>query len=301
LKRIVWSIDPFDTSTELKKGYHAVLERLVDTGIKWIDPITVSRERDWGLSPSAATLKIAKQTLEKVCSQWLKEFENLHPSRCKILFEPNGSATRAVKEVIAFSSAKSADGILVGTHARRGVARALLGSFTESLVVLSKIPVLVLNPDSRIHREGPVVFCTDCGASPRTLAHAIATAKRLGTGLVFLTVLDESRRLAEFASQLAVVGAPMSVVAPPEQDLERSKSWFESALRAAKKEGVKAQCVSLNSTRGIAHHALEYLESHPPACIVVSARSGRFASTLLGSVTRQLIRGAPCPVWVVKG
>lgn len=301
LKRIVWAIDPFSTSPELKRGYHALLERLVQVGLKSIDPITVSREGDWGLSPSASALKQAKQTLSKICSQWLKEFDSVHPAACKIVFEPSGSTTRSVKEVIAYAAARSADAILVGTNARKGVARALLGSFTESLVILSKVPVLVLNPESQLKPDGPVVFCTDCGPSPRTLEHAIATAKRIGTRLVFLFVSDESRRLAEFASQLAIVGAPMAVVAPPEQDLERAQRWCEQALRAAEKAGIHAEWVKIPSTRGITTHIQEYVERQPPSCIIVSARSGRLASALLGSVTRQVIRTAPCPVWVVKG
>jgi nucleotide-binding universal stress UspA family protein len=175
-------------------------------------------------------------------------------------------------------------------------ARALLGSFTESLVILSKIPVLVLNPESRLRPSAPVVFCTDYGPSPRTLEHAITTAKRIGTRLVLLSVADESRRLAEFASQLAIVGAPMAVVAPPEQDLERARRWCDQAILLAKKRDVEAEWIKIPSERGITAHLQEYFETHPPACIVVSARSGRLASALLGSVTRQIIRMAPCPV-----
>ena len=301
MKRIIWSIDPFSTPPELKRGYHELLERLTRSGLKSIDPITISREGDWGLSPSSSTLNLAKKTLEKICAQWLKEFDRFHPGKCKIVLETSGSTTRAVKEVIAHAASRSADAILVGTNARKGIARALLGSFTESLVVLSKIPVLVLNPESRLNPKAPVVFCTDCGPSPRTLEHAIATTKRIGTRLIFISVADESRRIAEFASQLAVIGAPMAVVAPPDQDLEHAVRWREHALRACEKAGVEAEWVKIPSTRGVVSHIQEYVDHHPPACIVVSARSGRLASALLGSVTRQIIRTAPCPVWVVKG
>jgi nucleotide-binding universal stress UspA family protein len=53
--------------------------------------------------------------------------------------DPREAVLSAAKKV-------NADMIIMGTHGRRGIARALIGSVTESLVRTSPIPVLTIHP-----------------------------------------------------------------------------------------------------------------------------------------------------------
>jgi nucleotide-binding universal stress UspA family protein len=48
-----------------------------------------------------------------------------------------------------------ADLIVIGTHGRRGIARALLGSVAEKVVRSSKVPVLTVHDDPEGHPHGP--------------------------------------------------------------------------------------------------------------------------------------------------
>lgn len=47
-------------------------------------------------------------------------------------------------EIIAAAASSQADLIVIGTHGRRGVSRALLGSVAERVVRLSPVPVLTV-------------------------------------------------------------------------------------------------------------------------------------------------------------
>jgi nucleotide-binding universal stress UspA family protein len=49
------------------------------------------------------------------------------------------------EEICAFAKSEGADLIVMGTHARRGVPRALLGSVAENVIRSSSIPVLALH------------------------------------------------------------------------------------------------------------------------------------------------------------
>jgi nucleotide-binding universal stress UspA family protein len=53
---------------------------------------------------------------------------------------------RPWEEVIALAVDLSADLVVVGTHGRRGLPRAILGSVAERIVRLSPIPVLTVPP-----------------------------------------------------------------------------------------------------------------------------------------------------------
>jgi nucleotide-binding universal stress UspA family protein len=52
----------------------------------------------------------------------------------------------AWQQIIAAVTERDADMVVMGTHGRRGVARALLGSVAEKVVRLSPVPVLVVPP-----------------------------------------------------------------------------------------------------------------------------------------------------------
>jgi nucleotide-binding universal stress UspA family protein len=60
-----------------------------------------------------------------------------------------------------------ADAIIVGTHGRRGVRRALLGSVAEHVVRLAGCPVIVTRKKSHLKADVPEVdpVCADCAVT----------------------------------------------------------------------------------------------------------------------------------------
>lgn len=73
-----------------------------------------------------------------------------------------GSPARAIADLAA---SLDADAVIVGTHGRRGLKRALLGSVAEEVVRISGCPVVVVRPkehpvDARVPQIEPV--CPDC-------------------------------------------------------------------------------------------------------------------------------------------
>jgi nucleotide-binding universal stress UspA family protein len=51
----------------------------------------------------------------------------------------------AQEEILSVASEIGADLIVIGTHGRRGLARALLGSVAENVIRTSKVPVLAIH------------------------------------------------------------------------------------------------------------------------------------------------------------
>jgi len=87
--------------------------------------------------------------------------------------------------------------VVIGTHARRGLGKLLLGSVAEQVFRHAECLVLTVGPGSR--QDSPVgstrairpfLFATDLGGpSLRALPYAISSANHFGTRLVLLHVL----------------------------------------------------------------------------------------------------------------
>ena len=54
------------------------------------------------------------------------------------------------ESILGQAKSKSCDLIVIGTHGRRGLAHALLGSIAEKIVQLSSVPVLTVHPSKAI-------------------------------------------------------------------------------------------------------------------------------------------------------
>ncbi len=92
---------------------------------------------------------------------------------------------------------KQVELVVIGTHARRGLGKLLLGSVAEHIFRHSECLVLTVGPgslqDSPVNGSRavrPFLFATDfSGPSLRALPYAISSANHFGTKLVLLHVL----------------------------------------------------------------------------------------------------------------
>lgn len=89
-----------------------------------VEPILASFEREM------------KELVQKTCPQWPR----LDSYVCR------GNPSEAI---VAAAGERGCDLIVIGTHGRRGVARAFLGSVAERVVRMSPIPVLTVHPGDK--------------------------------------------------------------------------------------------------------------------------------------------------------
>ncbi len=110
------------------------------------------------------------------------------------LFLLEGDVAQAILD---FAQQKQIDVIVVGTHGRGGLGRALMGSVAEHVFRHSPVPVLTLGPHlQRIERAGtpknilvPVDFTP---ASQRAARYAAAMAREHDATLTLLHVIEHS-------------------------------------------------------------------------------------------------------------
>lgn len=214
--------------------------------------------------------------------------------------------TGAANDVILGAARKhTADMIVMATHARTGIAHALLGSIAEKVIRGAACPVLTVRrkPRRRSRREEtamkiarilvPVDFSRH---SLKALAWAIDFAEPFGAAIDLVHVVEPiayatpADLYAGMATQLGNLLA--------EQRRSARQQLDELAAKYAKR-GVSLR---IHLRDGIAYREIVDAAKQLNADLVVQATHGRtgLSHVLLGSVAERVVRTSECPVLTIR-
>jgi nucleotide-binding universal stress UspA family protein len=205
-------------------------------------------------------------------------------------------AISAAGAILDYATENEIDVVVMGTHGRRGLRRLLLGSVAEEVVRLAPCPVLTVpereeraSPDHIERIVVPVDFSEHAGLA---LEYAVRLGEAYGANLHLLHVVDEVI-YPDFYPPVIPSGGSITEELR-DQSLERMKALLSSFEDTNATVHVRA---------GRAAPEIADFAENKDADLVVIASHGLtgISHVLLGSVTEQLIRRAPCPVFTVKG
>lgn len=197
--------------------------------------------------------------------------------------------------ILDYASENDIDVIVMGTHGRRGVRHLLMGSVAEEVVRLASCPVLTVREmkgEGGVRSIEKILVPTDFSKHAElAVDYAKALAEPLGARLVLVHAVEEVI-YPEFYMPVVAEDSAEQLQARAEEHLQKTIARIESP-------GVEA---SIEVRRG--RPALEIAEfaETEDADLIVMASHGLtgLRHFLLGSVTEQVIRRAPCPVLTVK-
>jgi nucleotide-binding universal stress UspA family protein len=202
-----------------------------------------------------------------------------------------------VPEILDVARKRSVDLIVMRSHGRVGLSRAVLGSVTERVLAESGVPVLLLRPGGRrVRRIRTLVVPID--GSP-------GGAVALGTGVGLAEATGASIKLLR-----VVVPMPLSIYSEfaydriPDFD---PTAWDEEALASAQAYvhdiGARLQSGGVATTGearmapDVAQAIVTVAQEASADLIVMSTQALTGAArALLGSVADAVVRGAQCPV-----
>jgi nucleotide-binding universal stress UspA family protein len=189
----------------------------------------------------------------------------------------------------------NAEMIVASTQSKKGVTRFLFGSFAETLVLQSEIPVLLVSPKTAPARKfRHIFFPTDLTDKSRQVfegAIALAIAHKAK-----LTLFHKVEYLNEYSVAAFVPPINQEYL---RSDLQRRKAELTGLAEQARARGVKVDIVLDSKVRSIVDSIVSAAKRGKADLIAMASQTGPVATALLGSVTRQLLRSATCPVWVV--
>ena len=188
-----------------------------------------------------------------------------------------------VPGILKSARSHEAELIVMGTHGRTGLKRALLGSIAEGVLHGSNLPVMTIR-----HKEGdpvpesyafrrilcPVNFTE---VAHDALGHAASFARAFGCELIVLHVVES-----------------LDQVVQHDQLLEKLREWIPDEIRG------KCDYKELVIRGRAAEQIIEFAKKMNIDLIVIGAQHQTFSdATVIGTTTERITRYAFCPVLTV--
>lgn len=299
VKKILWAVDAFteDTALQLKLANQLKLWTKSASRVE-IEPVTILSPDQLGMTVDLFVQQIknveerATENIEKV-SQKLKIAGMLPP---RVLFSNTVSLRQAIQVFLDYARRSHADVIAVGTQSRKGVTHFLFGSFAETLILHSDIPIFIINPKlHNLKKQNSILFATDFSPlSEKAFDRVLEMAKERKMSV---TVFNRVEYVTEYT--LPSLSAPAYEMYRKNDTAERQKSLIR-LVSIAKEKGVKADWVLDEKSGKPPFDAItSTAKKLRVGMIAMAAQTGPVASVILGSTTRQVLRYAGCPIWVI--
>ncbi|MBL7714819.1 MAG: universal stress protein [Bdellovibrionales bacterium] len=294
-KKVVWGVDPFEESGRTISAAKRAIQYLLQGAEVY--PVFAP-----GSAIPEVSISVEQAQVRGLKEFWKKRLADTpgkplaHVAGLSVLGKPSNGVREAAKRLVKFSQSIDAELILVATHSRKGLSRLLLGSFTETLVTLSPIPVLTVHPGWQPSAGSHTVF----------FATDFSEASEKAFEKVLQFCAETQRKLVIF-NKVIFNDYPMGVLAPAvyvayeeafDAQVLESKKKANQWVKKAKSMKLSASAV-VDSERGTAVTDSILKRVNGKAYMVaLASQSGPFLS-VLGSTTRQVIRGSHQPVWVI--
>jgi nucleotide-binding universal stress UspA family protein len=208
-----------------------------------------------------------------------------------------------VSLILERADCEDTDLIVMGTHGRSGISRAILGSVTERVVRESQAPVLTIPPAAQLQHAtelppfDPILCASDFSpACRRALDLAVLMGEEADARLVLLHALQYFPDTA-----FAVTPMPVSVFSQIDFTALRKNALarLESELPADVADRCRPEPLVVGGRP--ADVILEVARQEDVKLIVMGTQSrGTVDRLLFGSTTRRVIQAAPCPVLSVR-
>jgi nucleotide-binding universal stress UspA family protein len=236
-------------------------------------------ERDWD---------VMERTLEE---EHFAQFRNM--AECKVL---EGPVVSALEQEIAESDP---DLIVMATHARAGLTKALIGSVTDHLIRDVHKPILLIRvPDrehaiTELHTSNILIPLDGSSMAASVMKHALSMAKPEASRIQLLRVVPPPY----MALELNVVGDVDDEIA---ERVEQAYAYLNAIAAELRVEGynVETAVVVLSSPAdAILRYARE--QECDVICMATHGRTG-LRRALLGSVASKVLHNTPVPVMLYR-
>ena len=266
---------PVDGSTTSARGIAFALELARESGrvsfCSVVDPVLACAPAMQGaaLDPGPM-LEVLDEDAAVFCGRAQAEAAKLG-----IVCDTHVLHGQCIDQIKSFAARNGSDAIVIGTHGRAGLSRAVLGSVAEGIVRRSDIPVVTVHEDDEM-RTGPLAVAMD--SSPAALAAldvgiAIAASRQMKSMIVYVC---------------------NATTVPADANL-----LLERAAERARNHGIVTQLVM---REGDAADELLAAAEEDDCCMLVMGTHGRspLARFIVGSVATAVVERAHIPVVTVR-
>lgn len=296
--KVIWSVEVNAEGKKLQFATFKALARLTENSGLSIEPVTVLSPDQLKIPHSAFhrhgdEIQLGAATLLK---KWVKELKHPRLLPPKLLAQKSFSASQTIEELLKYATETGASLIGLGTHTKKSWERLLVGSFAETMILKSRVPLFVVNPKLVGSKKiTKIFFPTDFAAgSEAAFDSLLTTAKNLKAKLV-LYYKYEYLLPETYAAISTTPQYQQYFEADKKQHRELGKAW----MAKANERGVKAELVLDEGTAYVTDGILAAAKKAKADMIAMASHTNLVEAVVLGSVTRQIVRSSPIPVWVI--
>jgi nucleotide-binding universal stress UspA family protein len=298
---VVWTVDPFGDLTESLKLSAQVAKMVSQKTGAPIEPVYVLSPGgfNWTGDFSDAWVKKIQPQVEEKMNARLKEL-GIQTRPPKIIVHKLLSLTGDTKKVIHHAKTTGAKMVLLATHARQGLSRFVLGSFAETAILNSEVPLLLINPKCEIPKSmNKVLFATDLSkSSKKGFKKFLAQVKGMTQSVVIYHKLpDPIEPVIQTGVQMAG-GGWVSVQQFLTQESKQRESECQQMAADAKKLGFETHVVLDRSAGFVTDAILNEIKGLNIDYVAMISKTGPVATILIGSIGRQMARVSPVPVYL---
>ena len=305
LRKVLWAVDAFMVPgslwTQTLRSLKALAEK--NPGVL-IQPIYVLSPPQLNLSVEFGSpiLHPYEPAAQKALEQLFLEVKIKQLARPKILTLNLNSTLQVVKALSSLALELDADLLVVSTHGRAGLKRLLLGSFAETLLYHSKVPVWVVS--ERMKRAldfKHLLFPTDFGVTARmAFRYAVGLANSWGARLTLFHAIPHPIEPVLQSGVYLLGGGWIPIQAYFNREVERRTRHAERWAAWSRQQGVETEVVVDPEGMGLSERIITLASKRRSSVIIMEAESGPVTAALIGSITRNVLRGADCPVLVLR-
>lgn len=303
-KRVLWSIDILEEGDRIHSNAVEALRSFIGSREVEVEPVFVLNPERYHTIlgepiPFAEQCKPAIENALRDISQ-SAQIKTILPPR--VLTKQTFSTSDSVEVLAQYALQCGADLIVLGTHARSGMPRFFIGSFTETFLLHSKIPVLVVNPKTVIKKKFEhILFPTDLGKWSRHLfREVVQLASELQSVLHVLHVVHNPIDSVIRSEALLGGGDWSEGLNHIQEEVKKRRHMAQHWETFCQRQNVAMRIQVLQSKQSVVSTINEYTEKNSIGLIAIAAQSDAVSVVFAGSITRQLVRESSCPVWVLR-
>lgn len=301
--RIIWSVDPLENSLDALQASAAALRALKGGRCTLrVFPIYV-----WGASTPEAIPNPAQWNFIGIRTHAQRRLNALmkkslmgqiHVAALEVPRTPSTGVSDGVTSVLEFAKRKRADLIVVATHGRRGPKRWVLGSFTETLLLASRVPVISVHPHWKKNLDfKTILFATDFSARSRSAFRQVIEFARAHSSRVVLFHRVAAPFLAAVQPAFTAYDVYREAML---SEMRRCQELSDEWIRMGRLKGVEVEArIDDFRSRSVSHAVIQLAEKLG-AVVALASQSGPVASALMGSHARKIVRNCRQPVWIVR-
>ncbi len=298
--KIIWAVDP----AQNPNNANGIIQELKTWSKNLncdIQPVSIFSKSSFNL-PSEMDFPWEKKFSDfahQSVNHYLKNIRIKSLLPAELLFVQAMSVRKMAEEMAIYAKNQKALLIFANTQAKKTWNPFRLGGFAERLIATSKVPVLLLNPKSLPSSKSPsILFPTDFSQGSKFAFEKLGSwAKAFKSKIILYNQIEDpfvytGNYKGAWESPVLAVIANMKIIEAGR--IKKAKEW-SSLLQ---NENITCTALVLRQQKTLSEEIFQVAKKQKAGLIALASFSDPVDQFMLGSIARNILLRATCPVLV---